>query len=339
MNGKIIFFSLLVLLIISGCKTKRAFDAITIKTGEISKTIIAIPDDFQQKELIILNRTVCSNEPFIIENSDLTKKHVTDNTFEYLLKEIEERAFFSLNQEIKKSSSFCSNTPFPVPLTRKEVQEHAAEKNIILSIEKIHIVESDNFRNEVESTFDKNNVLLSSRNVIIGKKSISGTAAIKLYDHNSIIMDSLIIAENYWYEVKGTNQLNVQRLLNQGRDLALVNNGKKIGFKIADAVSPYDIEIVRYYFAYSRTNSKFNIAQELISDDGDWQSASFVWQEITESDKDGTDRAKAFFNRGLYHEKNGEFDSAISMLEQATLLNVEVGGDYLSDLKKRYAGK
>ena len=339
MNKKITIISLLIILTTVGCKIRSAFDSITIETNDRSETTINIPEALKGKEIVVLNRTNCSNSPYNLENNDETKVTIRNNTFDYLKNEIKERNYFSLKSDFIQSDAECSTNIFPESLTNNEVKKHTENQKLLLTIEKISFNEEDDFRKEVESTYDKNDNLVNSRNVIIGKKNISVNAAIKLYDTTGFLMDSLIISESYTYEVKGDNQLNAKNLLRRGRNLGLVNIGKKLGFAIAEATSPYYLELTRYYFAYARYNSKFNIAQEIIEDEGDWVSASIVWSEIANSDDDATDRAKAYFNLGVYHEKNGEFDTAVKMLQQSALLNPEVGRKYFLDLNARYGGE
>lgn len=318
------------------CKLYTAHGRVMVKTGQKSITKIPIPLEYKYKRLVVIDRTDCENEPFRMDNSEPTKLKITSETFKFLKKEINERDFYTFEEDVLKMSSVCSNQPFPAPLSINKVKEYTAGENLLLTIEKIDYFESDNFREDVESTYDKNNVLLSRRNVIIGRKLFSAKASIKLYNHGGELMDSLLLTDDYAYEVKGTNQINAQRLMNQGRDLAVENIGKKIGFKIADAVSPYEIEILRYYFANTRYNEKFNIAEDIISEDGDWEAASTLWREVAESEGKADDRAKAYFNLGVFHEKNGRFEEAITSLEKSAALNNEVGGEYLRDLRKRY---
>lgn len=336
MSKKITIFSLLIILTTVGCKIRSAFDSITIQTDERSEAKINIPEVLKGKEIVILNRTNCSNSPYNLENEDETKVTISNSTFDYLKTEIKERDYFSLQRDIIRSDAECTTNFFPEPLGSKVIEEHTENQNLLLTVEKLSFEEDDDFRKEVESTFDKNDNLVSKRNVIIGKKVISAKAAIKLYDTTGLLMDSLILSESYTYEVKGDNQLSAQNLLRRGRSLGLVNIGKKVGFAISEAVSPYYLQLTRYYFAYARYNSKFNVAQEIIEEEGDWMSASIVWTEIANSDDDASDRAKAYFNLAVYHEKNGEFDTAVKMAQQSALLSPQVGREYFLDLNKRY---
>ncbi|MEX1192975.1 MAG: DUF6340 family protein [Brumimicrobium sp.] len=334
MNNKVIFYYLLFTFFAVSCKSP--FDSIAIKTGKTSKTLINVPTDFKQKELIIIDRIDCVNEPFSKDNNDLTKVKITSNVFEYLNKEIEERGFYKHDQEVMKLNSVCANRSSPESLDGNEALKYTNNKNVLLTVENIVYSEKDNFRQDVESTYDKNKVLIKERNVIIGEKIFTAQASIKVYDTLGKLMDSIVLEEEYSYEVKESNKLTAQMSLKKGRDLAMTNIGKIVGFKIAESVSPYYIDVVRYYYAYSRSNSSFNVAQDIIIDEEDWLSASFVWTEITERSDDEVERAKAYFNRGVYHEKIGEFELAIKMLEESKALNEKVGGEYLEDLKGRY---
>lgn len=335
MNKRAILYCALLTFFAVSCKSP--YDSISLKTGATSKTLFDIPTEFRQKGITILDRTDCINDPYIEENADATVNTINSSALDYLKKEIKEREFYKYEElELRKEEAVCSNNFFPKPLGTEEVKEYSNSKNIVLTFENIEYSEKDNYRKDVESTYDKNKVLIKERNVVIGEKNISAEAAIKVYDTLGQLIDSLIIKEKYTYEVKEANRLLAQNSLRKGRNLAVINIGKKIGFEIAEAISPYNITIYRYYYAYSRTNSKFNAAQDIIKDEDDWLSASFVWRQIAETDKDDVERAKAFYNLGLFHEKNGEFDLAINMLEEATLLNEDVGREYLNDLKNRY---
>lgn len=335
MNKKIVFYYLIFTLFAVSCKS--SFDSIAVETGATSKTLIDIPVEFSQKGFTIVDRTDCTNAPYNEENSDPTKNRITSNAIDYLEKEIKERAFYEYEeQEVIETSAICSNNLFPKPLGFEEVNKYADSNNVVLTIENIIYSEKDNYRRDVESTYDKNKVLIKERNVVIGEKIVSAQAAIKVYDTLGQMIDSLIVRDVYSYEVKEANKLLAQSSLRKGRNLAIINIGKKIGFQIAESASPYYVTIFRYYYAYSRTNSRFNAAQDIIKDKGDWLSASFVWHQITETEDNDIEKAKAFFNRGVFHEKNGEFELAIKMLEEATLLNEEVGKEYLDDLKNRY---
>ncbi|MGM0478941.1 MAG: DUF6340 family protein [Bacteroidota bacterium] len=315
---------------------KPAYDSISIKTNATSETIVAIPQELNQKKLIILDRTVCINEPHATTNNGPTINAIKTEAFSYLKKEIREREFYTYDNSVKASKAVCTNRFFPVPMKKDSLSAIAAQRNVLLTVENIVYSEKDEFRKDVESTYDKNNVLIRERNVIIGEKKLTAQAALKVYDTLGMLMDSLSLNEQYAYEVKETNKLIAQRSLKKGRELAVENIGKKLGFKIAESISPYYIAITRNYFANSRTNTRFDRAHELIADQDDWYSASIVWGEITQRYEDKTDRAKAYYNLGVFHEKNGDVEKAIQMLEESTALNQEVGGKYLSDLKKRY---
>jgi hypothetical protein len=331
MYMKIILNILWITAVLTSCKS--AFDSISIKTDATSTTLVEIPKEFNQNKLIILDRTDCSNQT----NNSPTNDIVSREAFKYLKKEIEERDFYTYDQSLTVDQAICTHQFFPVPLERESVLNYTANDNVLLTVENIVHTETDEFRRDVESTYDENEVLIQERNVIIGQKTMTANAAIKVYDTLGQLMDSLTLNESYSYEVKASNKLSAQISLKKGRDLAVENIGKKLGFEIAESISPYYIKITRYYFAYSRTNSRFNRAQDLISEEGDWYTAGMVWQEITERYEDETDRAKAYFNLGVLHEKNSEFKKAIEMLEKSTALNEEVGGEYFNDLKKRYS--
>lgn len=336
MNRIILFFTLVFLITLSSCKIRSAYGRVMVKTGQKSKTTITVPLDLKQRRLIVLNRTICSNEPYRSNSTDPTVMKIFGEALEYFNTEIKAREFYVYNDEIVEVNSICNQQIYPEPIAEQSIKEFTANENVLLSIEKMKITESDNFRQDIESTYDKNNVLLSRRNVVIGSKFITVTAAIKLYDIFGNIVDSSMLVDNYTYEVKGSNRLNSQSLLRQGQNLAYENIGKKIGFKIADAISPYEVEILRYYFANTRHNEKFNIAEDIIREEGDWESARIIWNEIAELEDDTEDRAKAYFNLGVYHEKNGSFKEAIEALKKSASLNSEVGSAYLNDLKRRY---
>lgn len=324
-------------LIISGCKARLAFDSVTIKTGELIKAQFSVPKEYKGNTLVVVDRTNCSNAPFRTGNTEPTFLAVKGHLIDYFNSEIKAREFYTYTDSLIRSDAFCSNTPFPSPMSRAKVLEFMEnQKAVLLSLEKLTIVEGEDFRDEVESTYDRNNVLLSTRNVRIGRRTISGTMAIKFYDSSGNLLDSTIVTDNYMYEVKATSQVGAQRQLNQGRDLALKNFGIRLGFKVAEAISPYYREVQRYYFAFSRYNNMFDEAYELIKETNDWEMASQMWKSITDSDSKDDDRAKAFFNLGVYNEKQGDYESAKKMLEQSAALNNEVGGDYLRDLKARY---
>jgi hypothetical protein len=333
----ILIVALLVVSIISGCKARLAFDSITIKTGELVKAGFSVASEFKGKTLILVDRTNCSNDPFRSTNTEPTFLTVKGYLIDYFNSEINARAFYTYTDNLIGSDAFCSNTPFPSPMSKNTVLEFIDNQEaVLLSLEKLTLIEGEDFRDEVESTYDRNNVLLSSRNVRIGRRTISGTMAIKFYNSTGNLLDSTIVTENYMYEVKATNQISAQRQLDQGRELALKNMGIKIGFKLAEVISPYYREVKRYYFAFSRYNTLFDEAYEVIMETNDWVTASHIWKAITESDSKDDDRAKAFFNLGVYYEKEGDYEAAKKMLEQSAAINNEVGGSYLIDLRARY---
>lgn len=328
------FYLCIIALVITSCKP--AYDSISIKTDDTSSTLVKIPNAFNQKTLVVVDRTTCSNQRNHAINNPAANDRIKREAFNYLKKEINERDFYDYDQSITVSKAICSHQFFPVPMQHDSVLKYTDNQHVLLTVENIIHTEKDEYHKDVESTYDKNEILISERNVVIGKKTFTAQAAIKVYDTLGQLMDSLTLNEQYAFEVKATTKLGAQRSLKKGKALAVENIGKALGFKIAESISPYYFTITRYYFANSRTNSRFNRAQELITEEGDWQMAGIVWREITERYEDETDRAKAYYNLGVLQEKNSEFEKAIEMLEKSTALNEEVGREYLNDLKKRY---
>jgi tetratricopeptide (TPR) repeat protein len=307
-----------------------------VKTGRKSFTKITVPNDVKKSRLIVLDQTNCeelgqlNNEP----NKDMTR--ILDRTFTVFNYEIKEREFYVYEDEIFGLDINCNEQPNQDTLLQQSINEFAANKNVVLLIENLKFTESDDYRRDIESTFDQNDVLLSRRNIIIGRKVIKSTVKIKLHDIDGELLGSKILSTSYSYEIKAADRLNAISILRQRRRDGLKNLGAKIGFKIADAVSPYDIEILRFYYANTRNNEKFNLAEDIIQEEGDWESARILWTEITELGEDEEDRAKAFFNIGVYHERKGEFKKAVEALQKSASINSEVGSGYYSDLRSRY---
>lgn len=302
--------------------------------GDTQSSEINIPKDL--KDINVLNRTRPEQRNIVDIITEGGQTSLNDrpgvneitNSFK---EEVRKRKFFKVNY-ITKNAKAVQSDNFPVALSVDEILEFYEGEFLLASLEVFQVVEQEQFIEEQKMQLDTNGNEYYI-NITRAIKTLSAKSGWRLYNSkNGNIVDEFILNHNHTFEVEGINRQNAIEKIEARIPQAYKDLGSILGFMYAERISPIAIYITRSYYVKSKSCPELKEADTFIKLD-DWETAKNVWQDGLRMCDKANDIAKLHYNLGIYYERNGDIDNAISQLELSVQNNPEIGTLYLNNLK------
>lgn len=321
MKGKLLLFIAASFILVQ-CSTVKY----TSFHGETQEAKITLPDSLQN--LAILNRT----RPNGALTGGLSNRPGVDQVLSSFKSEVNRRKYFKVSA-INKVLKADQTGNFPMALTQEELQNAYTNGDyIVASLEVFQVQELNEYMNERKMQLDTqgNEYYID---IVKGVKTLKSKTGWRMYNTiDGSIIDEFMIDHDHSYEVVGVDRANATAKMEARVEQSYKDLGSVIGFMYAERVSPSSSYVSRKYYSRSKSCPELKQAVGFIKMK-DWETAKHIWEDGLLSNVHPKDIAKLHYNLGVFYERRGDIDMAITELEKCIQSDSQIGRAYLTQLK------
>lgn len=232
-----------------------------------------------------------------------------------------------------KTAKVEQSAAFPSPLSIDEIMEvYSGQDFVLASLEIFQVQENDSYITEQKMQLDPNGNEYYIT-IIKGTRMLTAASGWRLYNSQTgEVLDEFVLDHEHFYEVEGVDQINAKVKLKERRNEAYNSLGFLLGSTYANHISPVAHYVGRSYYSKSKSCPELKLATTFIKTD-DWETAKAIWEDGLKANSVEEDLAKLHYNIGVYYERAGNLDQAISELELSKKLDSKIGKSYLDVLK------
>lgn len=296
---------------------------------------VSFPDSITK--IKVLNRTRPLSRGIIKAISDnqglsYVNRDGVQSTLNGFRSQINSNNYYTINYTNKVAKADQS-AAFPSPLSLDEIMEvYSGQDFVLASLEIFQVQENDSYIPEQKMQLDPNGNEYFI-NIIKGTRMLTAASGWRLYNTKTgEVIDEFVLDHEHFYEVEGVDQINAKVKLTERREEAYNSLGFLLGSTYANHISPVAHYVNRYYYSKSKSCPELKLATTFIKTD-DWETAKAIWEDGLKANTVEKDLAKLHYNIGVYYERVGNLDQAISELELAQKLDTSIGRSYLGTLR------